>query len=315
MFSKMMVAGALCALALGAQAQAQTQEPATCKQVRFVDIGWSDITAVTAVATTLFEGLGYSTTTTMASVPISIAGLRSKQIDVSLGYWSPIQDAAFKPLADSGSLKVLPTPNLTGAKTSLAVPTYAADMGLKDFADIAKFRDQLDGKIYGIEAGSSANAKAQAMIDSNAFGLGKFKLVQSSEAGMLAEVGRAARAKRPIVFLAWEPHPMNIQMPLTYLTGGDAVFGPNFGEARVFTVVAPDYLERCSNAGRLVQQLSFNTDMENRLMQPIMDKIAPKTAAKDFLSKNPQLLDKWLAGVKTVDNKDGLAAVKASLGL
>jgi glycine betaine/proline transport system substrate-binding protein len=132
---------------------------------------------------------------------------------------------------------------------------------------------------------------------------------------MLSEVTRAARAKKPIVFVAWEPHPMNIQMPLTYLAGGDDVFGPNLGEAKVYTLVATDYLERCPNAGKLVQQLSFTTDIENRLMQPIMDKVVPAVAAKEFLKKNPQMLDKWLAGVKTVDNKDGLPAVKTYLGL
>ncbi len=48
------------------------------------------------------------------------------------------------------------------------------------------------------------------MIDTNQFGLGSFKLVASSEAGMLVTVERAAREKKPVVFLAWEPHPMNI---------------------------------------------------------------------------------------------------------
>jgi len=34
---------------------------------------------------------------------------------------------------------------------------------------------------------------------------------------------------RPIVFLAWDPHPMNIQFELRYLAGGDSAFGPNYG--------------------------------------------------------------------------------------
>ena len=52
--------------------------------------------------------------------------------------------------------------------------------------------------------------------------LGDFKLLESSEQGMLAEVERANREKRPIVFLAWEPHPMNKRFALRYLTGGDS---------------------------------------------------------------------------------------------
>lgn len=291
------------------------QDPESCRKVRLVDIGWSDITATTALASTVYEGLGYSPNTTIASVPISFSGLQKKSIDISLGYWSPTQDAMIAPLAKEKKLTVLPTANLTGAKATLAVPSYVVDAGLKSFADIAKFEKELEGKIYGIEPGSSANAKLQEMIDKNTFGLGGFKLVQSSEAGMLAEVQRAIRQKKMIVFLGWEPHPMNIQLQISYLSGGDAIFGPNYGEAKVYTLVAQDYLGHCPNAGKLVSNLIFTTDIENRLMASIMNKVKPADAATDFLKHNPQVLDKWLAGVKTFDGKDGLQAVKAHLGL
>ena len=38
-------------------------------------------------------------------------------------------------------------------------------------------------------------------------------------------------------------------------------------------------------------------------------------AAADWLKANPGVLDKWLAGVTTVDGQDGLAAVKSNLGV
>jgi len=41
------------------------------------------------------------------------------------------------------------------------------------------------------------------MLRQNLFGLGTFKLIESSEQGMLAEVERAFRDRAPIVFLAW----------------------------------------------------------------------------------------------------------------
>ncbi|WP_250475833.1 choline ABC transporter substrate-binding protein [Caballeronia sp. GAFFF1] len=294
---------------------AYANDDATCRTVRFVDIGWTDITSTTALASVLFEGLGYTPRTTVASVPISLAGLKNKQIDVSLGYWWPVQEKAVQPFLDAKSIDKIEPPNLSGAKATLAVPSYAYDAGIKRFADIAKHKDELDGTIYGIEPGSSANAKIQKMIDTNQFGLGGFKLVQSSEAGMLVTVERAIREKKPVVFLAWEPHPMNIQMKINYLAGGDDVFGPNYGEARVYTLTNPDFLARCPNASQLVKNLRFTTDLENRLMQPVMNKERPADAAKAYLKQNPQLLDSWLAGVKTVDGKDGLPAVRQYLGL
>ena len=73
-------------------ASAQSKEDASCRTVRFVDIGWTDITSTTALASVVFQGLGYDPKITQASVPISLAGLKTKQIDVSLGYWWPVQE-------------------------------------------------------------------------------------------------------------------------------------------------------------------------------------------------------------------------------
>ena len=77
----------------------------------------------------------------------------------------------------------------------LAVPDYAYEAGLKDFKDIARLKDQLQGRIYGIEAGNDGNQIIQGLIDKDRYGLKDFRLVESSEAGMLVEVRRAVRSK------------------------------------------------------------------------------------------------------------------------
>ena len=117
--------------------QAQAAEPASCSTVRFADIGWTDITATTALTSTVLEGLGYKPKTTIATVPIAFAGVKKKQIDAFLGYWSPSMTPIVDPFLKDNSIKVLAKPNLVGAKYTLAVPTYAYDAGLKSFADIA----------------------------------------------------------------------------------------------------------------------------------------------------------------------------------
>jgi glycine betaine/proline transport system substrate-binding protein len=308
---KRLWAASLCALSVSSVTSAIAAEPAACRDVRFADVGWSDIAATTGLASTVLEGLGYKPTKTIASVPITFAGVKSKQIDVFLGNWSPTMDPMIDPFKKAGQVNVLPTPNLTGAKYTLAVPDYAYQAGIKSFADIAKNYDKLGGKIYGIEPGNDGNALIKKMIDSNQYGLGKFKLVESSEAGMLVEVNRSIRDKKPIVFLGWEPHPMNVQMKIDYLSGGDDVFGPNYGEAKVMTVTPTDYATHCPNVAKLVSNLHFTTDIENHVMMPIMNKVDPNKAAREWLKANPAVLDQWLAGVKTFDGKDGLPAVKA----
>ena len=290
-------------------------EAATCSTVKFADIGWTDITATTALSSVVLEGLGYKAESTIASVPIAFAGLKKGQIDVFLGYWSPSMTPIVDPFLKEKAITVLDKPNLVGAKYTLAVPKYAFDAGLKSFADIGKYTKELDGKIYGIEPGNDGNKLIADMISKDAFGLKSFKMVESSEAGMLTEVSRSVKDKKWIVFLGWAPHPMNVQQDIAYLSGGDDFFGPNYGEAKVLTVTSNELATRCPNVNKLISNLEFNLDMEGQVMLPIMDKTAPNVAAKAWLAKNPASLDAWLAGVNTIDGKPGLDAVKKYLGV
>jgi glycine betaine/proline transport system substrate-binding protein len=309
---KLKVAGIITAIAALA-AQGALADDASCKTVHFADVGWSDIAATTGMASVVLEGLGYKPTVTIASIPIAFAGMKKKQIDVFLGYWNPSMTPQIEPFVKAGDIKVLDTPNLVGAKYTLAVPTYLFDKGLKTFADIAKFEKELGGKIYGIEPGNDGNALIAGMIKDNKFGLKNFKMVESSEAGMLIEAQRAIKDQKAIVFLGWEPHPMNVQMKMSYLSGGDDIFGPNLGEAKVYTAIPPSYEKKCPNVYKFLTNLQYTTDIENQVMGPILKKVKPNVAAKDYLKKNPGTVDKWLAGVTTLDGKDGLAAVKAAL--
>jgi len=307
------VAAAAFALAVSAGVAA-AQEPDSCRQVRFSDVGWTDITATTALATTVLEGLGYETDVKVLSVPVTYASLKNKDIDVFLGNWMPTMEADIAPYRDDNSVETVRA-NLEGAKYTLAVPKYTYEAGLKSFADIAKFKDQLDGKIYGIEPGNDGNRLILGMLEKGTFEIKDFELVESSEQGMLAQVQRAVDRKEPIVFLGWEPHPMNANIEMAYLEGGDDVFGPNYGGATVLTNVRQGYLQECPNVGKLLQNMVCSLAMENEVMGAILnDSKEPGAAAKEWLAAHPDVLDAWLDGVTTSDGQPGLAAVQATLG-
>jgi glycine betaine/proline transport system substrate-binding protein len=294
---------------------AEAASDAACKTVRFSDVGWTDITATTAATSAVLKGLGYTPKAQVLSVPVTYASMKNKDIDVFLGNWMPTMEADLAPYRDDGSVEVLGV-NLEGAKYTLAVPKHVADAGLKDFADIAKFSDKLDGKIYGIEPGNDGNRLIQQMIDDDAFGLKGFSVVESSEQGMLSQVGRAVKRNEWVVFLGWEPHPMNANFDMVYLSGGDDWFGPDFGGATVHTNVRKGYASECGNVGKLLKNLKFSLKMENEIMGAILnDGQDPDDAAAAWLKQNPSVLDGWLAGVKTIDGGEGLPAVRKSLGL
>ncbi|GAB0119717.1 glycine/betaine ABC transporter substrate-binding protein [Acidisoma sp. 7E03] len=302
-------------MSLGAAAQA-AGDPASCKNVSFSNVGWTDISATTGTATYILDALGYKTTTTILSVPVTFEEMKQKKIDVFLGNWMPTMADNIKPYVADKTVDVLGA-NLDGAKYTLAVPTYLYDEGLKSFQDIPKFYKQLDGKIYGIEPGNDGNRLILDMIKNNTDGVGKFTLVQSSEQGMLAEVTRKTKAHKAIVFLGWEPHPMNTKYDMKYLSGGDAIFGPNYGGATVYTNTSGGYVKECPNVGKFLTQLKFTLDMENTIMGSIMyDKMDPQAAAAQWLKAHPDAMTRWLDGVTTFDgNQPALPVVKKALGL
>ncbi|MGR3362610.1 MAG: choline ABC transporter substrate-binding protein [Maritimibacter harenae] len=298
---------ALAAFAGPALAQVQ------CEEIVFSDVGWTDITATTAATTFVLDALGYETDIKVLSVPVTYTSMADGDIDVFLGNWMPTMEGDIAPYREAGTV-VTVRENLEGAKYTLAVNKPAQDLGIADFSDIAEHRDALEGKIYGIEPGNDGNRLIMDMIEGDAFGLSGFEVVESSEQGMLAQVDRATGRDEPIVFLGWEPHPMNANFDMGYLTGGDDYFGPNLGGATVYTNTRAGFSEDCPNVGAFLDNLKFSLAMENEIMGAILNEgTDPTEAAKDWLSANPDAWQPWLEGVTTTDGGDAVEAVSAAL--
>ncbi len=302
-----------CAALLLAANTTWAAEPAQCQNVRMGSVNWTDVVASSAIAEAVLDGLGYKVKQTSASQQIVLAGMADKQLDVFLGYWQPTMQPVAKPYLDKQQIDVISPPTLPDAQSTYAVPTYVYNGGLKTFADIAKFRDKLDNKIYLIEPGSGSNRITAKMIADDKFGLKGFQIVESSEAGMLTAVKRAIKREQWVVFFGWKPHPMNLQIDMKYLSGSDDAFGPNEGSATVSIMTAGGYQQQCGNVAKLLHNLSFTSEQVSQVMAPILDRTQPVDAAKAWLKAHPESLQKWLAGVTTFDGKDGLGAVQVSL--
>lgn len=286
---------------------------ADCDKITFSDVGWTDITATTATASFVLKALGYDTETKVLSVPVTYASLAEGDIDIFLGNWMPTMEADIAPYREAKTVDTVRT-NLTGAKYTLATNAAGVAAGITDFASIAKAKDALGNKIYGIEPGNDGNRQIMDMIEGDSFGLKGFEIVESSEQGMLAQAGRATDRNEPIVFLGWEPHPMNANIEMTYLPGGDDFFGPDLGGAIVATNTRAGYVAECPNTGKFLQNLEFSLKLENEIMGAILDDgQEPEAAAKAWLAANPDTLKGWLDGVTTRDGGDAMAAVTTAL--
>lgn len=286
------------------------QETANCSEIRLAETGWSDLALTTATARQVLGALGYETTSQMLGLGVIYKSLEKGDVDAFLGYW-PKAQVEFSSFYDSGAVEVLST-NLDETKFTLAVPSYVAEAGVQSFDDLATHADRFGAEIYGIEPGS--NRYLIEMVEDGRYGLGEWKVVESSEQGMLAQVQNAVAKEDWIVFLGWEPHPMNRNLDMTYLSGGDDVLGANYGADTIHTVARENFKVSCANAARLLSNLHFTIDYENAGMSLILDDGQDSDdAALDMMRQNPELVYGWLDGVTTREGEPALPAVEAML--
>lgn len=295
-------------------AGAAAADAESCRIVRIADGGYSDNIAQNGLVVAVLQALDYEADVQLLSVPVMLETLKTAQMDVFLDAWSPAIDPQVEPYLDAGEVTRLKA-TLTDARYTLAVPAYAYDAGLQDFADIHRFQDELDGKIYGLEAGNDSNLNIAIMIESNDFDLGDFELVESSEQAMLSQLRRSVARDDWMVFPAWSPHPMNVQFDIRYLSGGDTYYGPDYGAASVYTLVRNDYVEDCPNVGRFFENLDFTADMESAVMQAIDEGSDFIDAGRAYLTADPAPLVRWLEGVTTFDGQPGLERVDTAFGI
>lgn len=285
------------------------------KEVKLANVTWTGVTVKTELAKNVLNSLGYEATSKNLSVPIVYKALDTGDVDIFLGNWMPSMESIANKFFDKGTV-VKYVANMPGAKYTLAAPAYVVDAGLKDFADIAKYADKLDNKIYGIEPGNDGNLIIRKMIDENKFGLGDFELIATSEPIMLSEVKMLSQEKKWVVFLGWSPHYMNELIDMKYLTGSTAeTFGANDGTATVYTNIHKGFDKEMPNVGRFLKNYIFPISMINEISLMLQNnkELSHGEAGMEYLKKHPEIYQGWLEGVTTVDGKPALPVFEAYL--
>lgn len=269
-----------------------------CKRLALGQANWTDVRATTAIAELLLESLGYRVTINETKVPDIYNDLSQGKLDAFLGTWMPADTDLLTPYLENNQIH-LASINLTGAKYTLAVPKYAYDAGVKTFSDLAKHKNDFGGYIYGLEPDNPGNQLIKKMIDNNAYGLGHYRIVPTTEQIMLLQLKKKTQKGKWIVFLGWEPHPMNSEFDIAYLDGDPDYFGPDFGGATVHTSFRTGFREDCPNAARLLTNLKFTIEMENALMTQIdRQNIPVKVAAQNWIDTHKGQVNVWLSNIE-----------------
>lgn len=273
---------------------------------------WPGITVKTEIAAQLLEPLGYETRSEELGMQVVYQGLDSGDLDVFLGGWLPAQDSIYTPLEESGAITSLAN-NVDGARMTLAVPEYLHEQGIQSFDDLDANRDRFDGKIFGFGAGSAASEILNEAIDNDAWGLGDWQLVDTSVVGMLTAARDAISREKPIVWVGWTPHWMNLDLDMRYLDDPKDLFGENNGASQVLTVARSDYAEAHPNLVDFFADFTFSAEEQSWMIREFGQKErGVEAVARQWLSEHPERVQAMLEGVTTHDGDPAWPAVKGT---
>ena len=277
---KCMKTAAIAATALGLAVGAAQAEK---KDLTIAYVEWSDAVVATNIIKTVLEDKGYK----VKIVPLSGAAMwqavATGEADAMVAAWLPATHAAYNAKLKDKVVDL--GPNVTGAKIGWAVPTY---VDITTIEDIKKDPAKFGGKVIGIDPGAGLmKASEKAVKD---YGL-PVKLVEGSDATMVAALKDAYAKKEPIVVTTWTPHWMFAEWDLKYLADPKGVFG---GEETVNTVVSTKLKEEAPEAYKILDNFSLSLDDEQKVMvennKPGAD---PAATAKAWVVANKDKVDTW----------------------
>lgn len=296
-------------LALGSLPAAAADSP-----IVFGHQAWPGVTVKSRIAVMLLDTMGFPAKSQNFTSAIIYQGLKSGDVDVSLGAWMPAHKDMVDPLVDAGDAIML-SKNLTGAIQGLAVPEYVWKKGVHSISDLSKHGDMFDEKIYGISPGAAMSRRFQKAIDDNYENLGDWKLMTSSTAGMLAQVERATQRKEPIVFHGWRPHWMNIKFHIRFLTDDQSDSPLAEIKSTVYTIVPTHWTDKHPQVTQFLRQFKVTPETQSRWIYQFSYKhVSEDKVAKAWISQHLDQVAKWLDGVKAADGQPAMDSIRKKFG-
>jgi len=200
--------------ALFAASSAHAQE----KRVKMGTLAWDDTATVSLVTKKFLEHQGYTVDVeTFQEWGIAFAAMIRGDIDilnahvnyVAIDYWTK----------NHARLEKISVPS-HGLVQGLIVPSY---MNINSIEELNDIRDQVGGRIIGIEPGAGLMREAHDVV--REYGL-NYQIIDGSTPAMTAALKSAIERQEPIVAMLWEPSWMAHAFDFKYLEDPKGVHAP-----------------------------------------------------------------------------------------
>lgn len=278
------------ALAMGAlSAQAEEQPP-----VRIGWVNWSDTEITVKLASIALEDrLKQPVKLIMADIGIQFQALANGSIDVIPMVWLPSTHAAFY---DKYKDRIEDLGVLYQGRIGMAVPTSIPESEIASVEDLNKpaVREKLQGKILTSEVGNGQYKLTVKAIEE--YKLDGYKLVASSESGMLNELDRNLKRDKWSLVNAWSPHWMFSKWSLRYLDDPKHVFG---GAEQIHAFGRKGFSKQYPQVAQFFAHYSIpQADLEKLMMQA-RESSSDKAVADYYAANKPRFNAMFEQGAAT----------------
>ncbi|AOR24349.1 glycine betaine ABC transporter substrate-binding protein [Clostridium taeniosporum] len=279
--------GVLAVGMLGGCGKNSTQKTEDSKgKVTLGYVNWADGVAMTNLAKAVLEDkMGYEVEMKQGEPGMVYTSVSTGDMDAFLDSWLPLAHKDYMDKYGENIEKI--GTNFEGAKIGLVVPEY---MDINSIEDLNKIKDQLEGKIIGIDPGAGIMKATDKGIQE--YGL-DLELVEGSGVTMTAMLKKAIDKKEPIVVTGWKPHWKFARWDLKFLEDPKKVYG----EAQdIYTVATKGFSKEMPEVAQFLNNFKVDSKQLGSLMGDIQDNSDkdPLEIAKDWMKNNEDLVNSWI---------------------
>lgn len=265
----LLAAAGLAVMSYGAQA---AQDP-----VRIGWVNWADAEITAKLAQIAIEDqLKQPVKMVQADIGIQFQAMANGSIDLIPMVWLPNTHAVF---VDKHKEKLEDLGVLYEGRLGMAVPNSIPTSELSSIEDLKKpeIREKLGGRILSSEVGNGQYKLTQKAFE--VYQLTGYKIVASSETGMLTEMDRGLKRDKWSVINAWSPHWMFSKWDLRYLDDPKKVLGEN---EQIHVIARKGFSEQYPQVAAFFAHYKLPEGDLQKLMLQARDSSADKVVAEYY---------------------------------
>lgn len=248
---------------------------------------WAENIAVTHLWKEILESKGYEVNIQQLQVSPLFVGLSKGDLDLFMDSWLPITHEAYWTKYKE-DLEEYGTWYEGEAKLGIVVPDYVT---INSLSEIKEHKEKFGGEIIGIDPGAGIMQATQDVINELDLDV---KLVQGSEAAMMAALDNAVKDNKWIAITGWSPHWMFAKYDLKYLE--DDTPSKMYGEAEgIYTLAHKDFAKKNPEVAQWIKNFKMN-DKEIGALEDLINQTPNdiQGAVKKWIADNQDLVNSWL---------------------